>query len=246
MTKALWRFFPLLILALAWEMTTRAGLISEYALPRLSGVGAAFFRMLTDDLWVHTLLSLKRGALGMGMAIVIGIAAGILMAWYRPFRVLINPIFQCLYPMPKSALIPVMIIWLGMGDASSAVLIFIGCLLPIVTSSFNAARGVEDVLLWSARGLGATEREVLWEIVIPASLPEILNGIRTAMAMAFILMISTELIMSRNGIGYLIGLLGENGDYEGMFAGVFAISALGFIFDRVYVRTTRRVLAWVD
>jgi len=117
-------------------------------------------------------------------------------------------------------------------------------MLPIVVSSYNATRGVEEVLIWSARGLGASDREVLWEVVIPAALPEILNGIRTSLALAFILLVSSELILSRDGLGYLIGFLGEGGDYSGMFAGVATIAALGFTCDRIYVAVTNRLLAW--
>jgi NitT/TauT family transport system permease protein len=146
--------------------------------------------------------------------------------------------------MPKSALIPLTIMWIGIGDPSKATLIFIGCLLPIVMSAFNAARGVDDVLLWSARGMGATEREVLWEVVVPASLPEILSGIRISLALSFILMVAGELIIGNDGIGYLISLLGEAGDYAGMFAGVITISAVGFMADRGYVALTRRLLIW--
>jgi NitT/TauT family transport system permease protein len=114
----------------------------------------------------------------------------------------------------------------------------------VVLSSFNAARGVDQILLWSARSMGANEREVLWEVVVPAALPEILSGIRVALALAFILLVAGELIIANNGIGYLIDLLGEGGDYAGMFAGVVTISTVGFFADRGYVALTRRILVW--
>ena len=138
------------------------------------------------------------------------------------------------------------IMWIGLGDQSKITLIFIGCLLPVVLSAFNAARGVDQVLIWSARSMGAREREVLWQVVVPAAMPEILSGIRIALALAFILLVSGELIIANNGIGYLIDLLGEGGDYAGMFAGVATISAIGFFADRAYVALTRRLLVWRD
>ena len=165
----LWRYTPLLILALVWEAITRLGLVSEYALPPLSNVITSFLGLLVDELLPNTLRSVVRGGIGFLCAVIFGVLAGVLMAWYRPVRILVNPVMRCFYPMPKSALIPLTIMWIGLGDASKMTLIFIGCLLPIVMSSFNAARGVDQVLIWSARGLGASEREVLWEIVVPAS-----------------------------------------------------------------------------
>jgi NitT/TauT family transport system permease protein len=148
------------------------------------------------------------------------------------------------YPLPKSALIPLTIMWIGLGDPSKITLIFIGALLPIVVSAFNATRGVDTVLLWSARGLGASERQLLLEVVVPAALPDIMNGWRVALALTFILVVAGELIIANNGIGFLINFLGEGGDYKGMFAGVITISIVGFAADRAYKALMRRVLIW--
>ena len=244
MTATLWRYSPLLLLALAWEAVTQFGLISEFALPPLSAVAVAFGRLFSEDLWFHTALSLYRGTTGFVLAVIVGVSAGLLMAWYRPVEMIVNPFMRCLYPMPKSALIPLTIMWIGLGDASKISLIFIGCLLPVVMSTYNASRGVDQVLIWSARSMGAKEREVLWEVVFPAALPEILSGIRISLALAFILLVSGELIIANNGIGYVIDILGEGGDYAGMFAGVITISAIGFFADRLCTALTRRALAW--
>jgi NitT/TauT family transport system permease protein len=242
--STLWRYSPLLLLAAAWEAVTQAGMVSQYALPTLSGVLSSLWTLLGDDLTYHTSRSLMRGAAGLGAAVVLGTAAGIFMAWYRPVRVLLKPFIQLFYPMPKSALIPLTIMWIGLGDPAKITLIFIGSLLPIVVSSFNATRGVDQVLLWSARGMGAKEREVLWEVVFPAALPEILNGYRVALALCFILIVAGELIIANNGIGFLINFLGEGGDYKGMFAGVITISIVGFAADRLYMMAMRRILIW--
>jgi NitT/TauT family transport system permease protein len=242
--SALWRYTPLLLLALLWETVTRTQLVSPNVLPTLSSVMGSLVHLMADDLAHHTLLSLMRGAAGLAAAVVVGTATGVLMAWYRPVRVFVNPFIQLLYPLPKSALIPLTIIWLGLGDVSKITLIFVGSLLPVVVSSFNAARGGDHLLVWSARSVGATERELLLEIVIPAALPEILNGYRIALALCFILVIAGELIIANNGIGFLIGFLGEGGDYKGMFAGVLTISLIGFAADRLYVMAMNRMLAW--
>ena len=87
--------------------------------------------------------------------------------------------------------------------------IFSGCLLPVVVSTYNGARGVEDALTWSALSLGATRRQVLWEIILPAAIPDILTGIRGALATAFILMVTSEFLIGQRGLGYLIGFYGD-------------------------------------
>ena len=127
-------------------------------------------------------------------------------------RIMFRPIVQMFYPIPKSALIPIMMIWIGFGDASKIVIIFLGCMLPVTVSAFNGARGVDVFLIWSARSLGATRGEVLREVISPAALPAILAGIRTALALSFLLLVSSEFLISRNGLGYMISNLGDAGN----------------------------------
>jgi NitT/TauT family transport system permease protein len=239
------RYIPLLLLAIAWEAATRAGLVPVGALPPLDAVATAWWDLaVSGDLWTNGVASMSRGAAGLALAVGCGSLVGILMAWYQPIRIAVNPIVQFFYPMPKSALIPVMVLWLGFGDASKVVLIFVGCLLPITLSAFNGARGTEQVLIWSARSLGASRWRVLWEVVLPSALPELLSGIRTALALSFVLLVASELIVARQGLGYMIGWLGDGGAYDAMFAVVLTVALLGFAADRLYLMLVRRVLAW--
>src|SRR5436305_13996318 len=158
------RYLPLLLLAVGWEALTRTGLVPTSALPPLDTVAAAWFDLaVSGDLWTNGVASMSRGAAGLGLAIAGGSLIGILMAWYKPVRAAVNPIVQFFYPMPKSALIPVMVLWLGFGDASKVVLIFVGCLLPVTISAFNVARGTDEVMIWSARSIGARrDRGLCW------------------------------------------------------------------------------------
>jgi ABC-type nitrate/sulfonate/bicarbonate transport system permease component len=146
--------------------------------------------------------------------------------------------------MPKSALIPVTVIWLGFGDGSKILLIFLGCMLPVTIGAFNGARSSDRVLVWSARSMGASRLRMLWDVVVPSAMPELLNGVRTALALSFILLVSSELIVARQGLGYLIGYLGADGNYESMFAVVLTVAFLGFAADRLYMLLMHRVLAW--
>ena len=247
MKSALIRYLPLLILALIWEAVARLGLVSSLALPPLSKVVTAWFDLARDgDLLLNGLASLYRGSVGLALAIVVGAALGIAMAWWRPFNLVAGPLVEMLYPMPKSALIPVTVLWLGFGDGSKILLIFLGCMLPVTLGAFNGARGSDRMLAWSARSMGASRLRVLRDVVLPDAMPELLNGIRTALALAFILLVSAELIAAQKGLGYLIGYLGASGAYESMFAVVLTVAFLGFIADRVYQLLMQRVLRWRD
>ncbi len=245
MKRALVRYSPLLLLALAWEAATRLGFVSTLALPPLSDVLRAWGGLLAGgDLWINGAASLYRAGAGLALSIVVGGALGVAMAWWRPVNVLLGPLVEMFYPMPKSALIPVTALWLGFGDGSKILLIFLGCMLPVTLGAFNGARSSDQALVWSARSMGASRLRTLWDVVVPSALPELLNGIRTALALSFVLLVSSELIAARTGLGYLIGFLGEGGVYDAMFAVVLTVALLGFVADRVYQRLMRRVLQW--
>jgi ABC-type nitrate/sulfonate/bicarbonate transport system permease component len=239
------RYAPVLILFVAWEALTASGAVSTAMLPHLSAVGAAFLDMLASgELLANAARSLTRAAAGLAAAVVVGVAAGVLMARFRIFRLIVNPIVQIFYPMPKSALIPVMMIWFGLGDLSKIALIFLGCLLPVIVSAYNGARGVVPALTWSALSLGASRSRVLLDVILPAASPEILAGIRTAVAFAFILMVSSEFVIAKDGLGFLISSLGDGGVYPAMFAVILTVAAAGFAADRLYGALARRQLRW--
>ena len=245
MKQSLLRYVPLLLLALGWELAARLELVSNTALPPLTDVIRAWIDLLKDgDLVSNGASSIYRAAAGLALAILIGGLLGIFMAWWKPVNVLFSPIVEIFYPLPKSALIPVTVIWLGFGDGSKILLIFLGCMLPVTIGAFNGARSSEQALVWSARSMGANRLRMLWDVVVPSALPELLNGIRTALALSFILLVSSELIVAQKGFGFLIGFLGANGNYDAMYAVVFTVAFLGFAADRGYQLLVHRMLLW--
>jgi ABC-type nitrate/sulfonate/bicarbonate transport system permease component len=200
--------------------------------------------MRDGELITNGAVSLYRGSVGLLIAILIGGGLGMAMARWRLFDAFVNPLVQLFYPLPKSALIPVTVIWLGFGDGSKILLIFLACMIPVTIGAYNGARGSEQVLVWSARSMGASRLRMMWDVVMPSALPELLNGIRTALALAFILLVSSELIVAQQGFGYLIGYLGATGSYEGMYAVVLTVAFLGFAADRVYQLVMQWLLRW--
>ena len=243
--RAFIRALPLVLLVILWELAPRIGIINPDALPPASAVIVAWWGLLRDgDLVTNGISSLANVSAGLGLGIVVGALAGVMMAWYPKVDAAVSPLMKSIYPMPKSALVPVMILWFGLGAGSKIASIFMGCLLPVVLSSYNGARGCEQTLIWSAMGLGASRRRVLWEVVFPAALPEILAGVRNALAISFILLVTSEFLVGQRGLGYLISFLGDGGVYDAMFAAVFTVAAIGFLADRAYLLFMRRALQW--
>lgn len=239
------RYSPILIIVVVWELCSRSGLVSPMVLPSPSAIGADLARLVArGDIASHAVASFSRAGSGLLIAVTFGTIAGILMAVWRPAYLVINPLLQAIYPIPKAALIPVTLILFGLGSASKIFLIALGCSLPVAISAFNGARGVEHVLLWSARSLGASELALITQVRIPAAVPELINGIRTALAMSFILLVSSELLISTDGLGFLIGNLGETGAYPAMFGVIFLVAGSGFFADRLFLILSRRILRW--
>ena len=239
------RYLPLLLLALGWELTARLHLVDSSALPSLTSVGAAWVDLIRDgELIDNGAASIYRATAGLALAIVVGGGLGMAMARVKLLDLFVNPLVELFYPLPKSALIPVTVLWLGFGNGSKILLIFLGCMIPVTIGAYNGARGSDHALVWSARSMGAGRLRMMWDVIMPSALPEILNGIRTALALAFILLVSSELIVSQSGFGYLIGYLGSTGAYEGMYAVVLTVALLGFGADRFYQLLMQWLLRW--
>jgi NitT/TauT family transport system permease protein len=241
----LMRYSPLLILAAAWEAASRLHMVSPAMLPPLSGVAMAWIDLVrSGELVSNGLSSLYRTGAGLGYAVVVGSALGVFMAMSRGVNAVLGPLVEVFYPMPKSALIPVTVLWLGFGDGSKILLIFLGCMLPVTIGAYNGARGCDRHLVWSARSMGAGRLRTMWDVVVPGALPELLNGIRTALALSFILLVSSELVVARDGFGNQISDLGNNGSYAAMFAVVLTLAFVGFLADRIYQAIVERSLRW--
>jgi ABC-type nitrate/sulfonate/bicarbonate transport system permease component len=239
------RYSPLLILAAAWEAASRLNLVSPAMLPPLSGVALAWLDLAwSGELVSNGLSSLYRTGAGLGYAIVAGSALGVFMAMSRGVNAVLGPLVEVFYPMPKSALIPVTVLWLGFGDGSKILLIFLGCMLPVTIGAYNGARGSDRHLVWSARSMGAGRLRTMWDVMVPSALPELLNGIRTALALSFILLVSSELVVARDGFGHQISDLGASGSYAAMFAVVLTLASVGFLADRIYQAVVERALRW--
>jgi NitT/TauT family transport system permease protein len=240
-------YTPLLVIGLAWEAMARTGVLPPDLGPSPTQTIAALKLLYTDgDLVMHAGISFWREFAGFASSCVLGTAVGVGMARVDWVRTVFRPIVTFLYPMPKSALIPLLLLWFGIDHMSKIAAVFLGCLLPVVTSAFNGARGVEPQLIWSARSLGTSNTAILWKIVLPAALPDILSGVRIALSVSWLLLVSAELLISRSGLGFLISYTGESGDYSSMFAAILVVVSIGFLADRLFLHLIRWLLRYRD
>ena len=140
-----------------------------------------------------------------------------------------NPLLMIIYPVPKAALMPIIMLWLGVGDASKTLVIFLGVSLPVIYHTYQGARAVEEKMLWSAAAMGMGARARLLRIVFPAALPEIMVGIRTGLVLALITMVTSEMIARKQGVGDILFNALAMAQYETVYATIVIIGVMGFV-----------------
>lgn len=192
------------------------------------------------------LASLRRMALGYGLGLLIAVPLGLAMGRSRGLAATLNPLTTMVYPVPKAALMPILMLWVGVGDLSKVLVIFMGVSLPLLYHSQQGSQRVDDKLIWSARAMGMGGAQRLLRVVLPAALPEVLLGCRVALAMALINMISSEMIARQNGAGELLFNALDMAVYPDVYAMVLLIGALGLLLDLGFERLRRRLTHWSE
>jgi ABC-type nitrate/sulfonate/bicarbonate transport system permease component len=244
-SRALTSLVPLALVLAAWQLASSTGALPKSILPPLVDVFAALFGLVkSGEIFPHTGASLLRAGIGFLAAVAAGIVLGLTMARVRAVQLAFEPILLLIYPVPKPALIPLFMIWLGIGDFSKIAVIALACLLPVVVATFNGAKSVDPILLWSARARGTSERRLLWRVILPAIAPQVAAGVRTAIAIAIIVLVSSEFLSAQEGLGYLISNYGGVGADDAMLAVVIWLAAIGYLLDRLYLAALRRFMAW--
>jgi ABC-type nitrate/sulfonate/bicarbonate transport system permease component len=239
------RIFSILALAVAWEVAARSGAFTPYMLPALSAVLERIWSdLITGDLLINTGVTLYRALTGFLIGAVAGIVLGMGICRNRLANWFFDPIISVGFPMPKIAFLPVVMLWLGVYDMSKITMISVEAVFPVVTATIIGIRGVERELLWSARNMGAGERELLWQIALPAALPQIITGLQVALPIALIVAIVTEMFMGGYGLGGAMNTAARFADSRGVFAGIVEIAVIGYALVKGMGLIRRRLLLW--
>jgi ABC-type nitrate/sulfonate/bicarbonate transport system permease component len=195
---------------------------------------------------LNILASIRRMLIGFVLAFAFAVPVGLMMGRSRLVAAFFNPLLMIIYPVPKAALMPVIMLWLGVGDASKTLVIFLGVSLPLIYHSYQGARAVEEKMLWSAAAMGLSGRARLLRIVLPAALPEIMVGVRTGLVLALITMVTSEMIARKQGVGDILFNALAMAQYETVYATIVIIGVLGFVIDALFERLRARLVAWAE
>lgn len=228
-----------------WEALGGSGLVHPLFISSPSRILAAAAGLFgSGEIWPHVAASLGEFGLGFGLAIVVGVPLGMIAGWYQVVFAAVNPFVAGLNATPRVALMPLIILWLGIGLSSKVALVFLGAVFPILLNMMTAMRTLDPYLLKAARSFGADDGQVFWTLAFPSSIPFLVAALRLGAGRALVGVVVAEMYMSNLGLGYLVARYGSTLQTDKLFVGIGIITSVGVLLDVILRRLERRFEAW--
>jgi ABC-type nitrate/sulfonate/bicarbonate transport system permease component len=235
-----------LLLCLAGiEVAVRAGAVNGMLVPPPSEIARRTLEIFANGDFVEPLAAtLYLLFVGYFAACALAIVTGLLMGRFEAAYNLLEPLVELIRPLPKAALLPPLVLFLGLGDAMKLTVIGLGVFFPVLINTIQGVRGVDPVLIATARTFGYRPYAILSRVIFPASLPLILAGMRVSLAIGLILVVIAEMLAGTGGVGYLILDMQRSFRVQNMYAWLVILAVLGFVLNLVFVRVERSVTHW--
>ena len=238
----------LLVAAAVYEATARSGLFPPALLPTLPAITRTLVATTLDGTMpLHALHTLYRVAAGLALAVAIGLPLGILMGRWAAVEGFVLPLASALMPIPSLAWVPVFILWFGLGDTVTILIVFYAALFPMLLNAWSGVRAVNPLWLRAAGAMGADEHALFWKVIVPGASPFIITGVRQAFLRAWIAVVGAEMLAASDwGLGWVIFDAKEVLNADLMLAALAVIGAIGFVFERLVFGSLERatVLRW--
>jgi ABC-type nitrate/sulfonate/bicarbonate transport system permease component len=236
----------LLVLLLAlWQLFWARGL-PDYILGPAEILRHFFTALGSDELYGHIGASLLRSLPGFAIGTLLGIVLGLLAGTARALDQTLSPLIFLTYPVPKIVMLPLFMLWFGIGDISKVLIIALACFYPTFINAYYGAKSTPTILVWSGLNMGARKWQIFRKIVVPNALPMIFAGMRVSLALSFIVMFAAEMINASSGLGHLIRIAESSLRFDLMYVSLITIAILGYIGDCLLRFTRQRVLAWQE
>lgn len=245
--KVISRFAAIIVFLGIWELVPRIGLLDRVFLPPFSEVALTFVKLLlSGELIRHISVSLERVAMGYGLAILVAVPLGLIMGWYKGFEKIVDPLIQTLRNVPSLALLPIFILFLGIGQESKVAIIFWGSQWAILLNTIHGVKNVEPILIKSARSMGASNTMLFTKVVLPAAYPSIFTGLRLSATHAILILLAAEMIGASSGLGFLILSSEYSFNIHAMYAGIIALALLGIIVNYTLLYLENITTKWKE
>lgn len=240
----------LLVLLTLWWAVAALQLISPLFLPPPGQVLEKLFTIagpqgfMDATLWQHLSASLARILVALLAAVLIGVPVGIAMGLNATIRGILDPIIELYRPVPPLAYLPLMVIWFGIGETSKILLIYLAIFAPVAMSALAGVKSAQQVRIRAAQSLGANRRQVLWYVILPGALPEILTGLRIGLGVGWSTLVAAELIAATRGLGFMVQSAGEFLATDVVLAGIAVIAIIAFVLELGLRALQRRLTPW--
>jgi taurine transport system permease protein len=240
----------LVALLALWWLVARLGWIDSLFLPPPAQVLAQLITIagpqgfMDATLWQHLGASLGRILVALAAAAVFGIAAGIAMGLSPTVRGVLDPLIELYRPVPPLAYLPLMVIWFGIGETAKVLLIYLAIFAPVAMATLAGVQSAQPVRLRAAKALGATRAQVLWHVILPGALPEILTGLRIGLGVGWSTLVAAELIAATRGMGFMVQSAGEFLATDVVLAGILVIAVIAFVLELGLRALQRRLTPW--
>lgn len=244
-SSKVWGILFLSAAALAWEITARGDLVSVRFFPPFTQILLTFAHLNADHtLPVELSRTLGRMFAGFALAVVSMVPLGFLMGRLAPVHNLFDPTVQLLRPLSAPILIPAVILFLGIGNGMKVFVVFYACAFPILLNTIDGARGIDPLLVYSARSYGAGARQTVLKVILPAGWPQIFAGFRVALPIALIVAITSELIGGNDGLGFFILNNMRTFHIHESYAGLLMVGMVGYALNWISIFCDERLVGW--
>ena len=235
----------MLIFLALWEITVRAGAVNPLFTSSPSRIVIAAIGMFADgSIYGHLWVSATEFFTGFALAVVIGVPLGILMGWYSRLNAILEPFVSALYATPRIALLPLVVIWFGIGLASKVAIVFLGAIFPILVNTITGVRTIDADFIKVAHSFGAGDRQMFLTVVLPSSVPMLLTGLRLGLGHALVGIVVGEMYGATQGLGYLIAVAGARFQTDRVMVGIILIASLGVALTELLRAIERRFERW--
>ncbi len=234
----------LIVFLIVWELVPALGLVKPLFTSSPSRIFEAAIWLFNNGLWYDIWVSATEFALGFALAVVIGVPLGIALGWYRRLYAISDLFISALYATPRIALLPLLILWLGIGIKSKIAVVFLGAIFPILVNVIAGMNMLDQSLLKCARSFGASDRQIFVTLAMPSSVPFIIAGMRLGVGRGLVGVVVGELVASTAGVGHMMSIAGATFQTDKVFVGIILLSATGIFLTELLKRIEARVARW--
>ena len=235
---------PLALLAL-WEITAQVGLLDTRFFPAPTRIASQFVELVqSGELLVNTWVSLQRLFFGFLIGGIPALVLGLIMGLYRPIRAAIDPLIAATYPIPKSAVLPLILLIFGLGEMSKIVMVAIGVFFPVVINTTAGVLEIDKIYHDVSKNFGASRWQVFRTVALPGAMPLIMTGVKLGIGLGLILIAIAEMVGAKSGLGYMIWNAWQIFSVETMYVGILVISVLGVLFTVVLNELEQVIIPW--